>query len=241
MDELTSDEVRVLGVLIEKAMTTPEQYPLSLNAIVSGASQKNNRDPVMEMDEDRAFAAVSSLRDKGLAIQFSQPGMRVHKFKHAADVKLGLNPRQLVIMAELLLRGAQTLGELRGRASRMYNIESLDVAKSVVGELAGRPEPLVRELPPAPGSRAERYEQLLGGETVGDAVVPAAGQSGEADAPAAAGAAATGSGPAAAGNLAHRVEALEAEVAQLRAALRKLATAMGEPDPLPSESASGRP
>src|SRR5215208_939996 len=161
MVQLTPDESRVLGVLIEKALTTPEQYPLSLNAVVNGANQKNNRDPVTNMQEGDAFEALEGLRAKGLVIRSDMAGSRVNKYRQQAADVLHVRTAELVILAELLLRGPQTLGELRGRASRMHPLESLDVVKNMLRAMQDREEPLVRELPPAPGSRAERYAQLL--------------------------------------------------------------------------------
>ena len=161
MTELTPDESRVLGVLIEKALTTPEQYPLSLNAVVNGANQKNNREPVMAMEEGAAFEALEGLRTKGLVIRSDLAGSRVNKYRQQAAEALHVRTAELVILAELLLRGPQTVGELRGRASRMHPLESLDVVKNMLRAMQERGEPLVRELPPAPGSRAERYAQLL--------------------------------------------------------------------------------
>ncbi|HEX8914914.1 MAG TPA: DUF480 domain-containing protein, partial [Humisphaera sp.] len=163
MDPLTPDEARVLGVLIEKQMTTPDQYPLTLNAVVAGASQKNNRFPVVEMTDDAAISAAEGLREKGLAARVEQAGARVSKYKHLAAEKLECRPAELALLAELLLRGPQTLGELRGRASRMQAFESLPATEGFVRSLMDRPTPLVRRLPPAPGTRAEKYEQLLGG------------------------------------------------------------------------------
>src|SRR4051794_40125390 len=120
MIELTPDESRVLGVLVEKAFTTPDQYPLSLNSLTSGCNQKNNRDPVLNMSEDQVFDAVESLRSKGLVIRIEAgAGSRVHRFKHNAIDTLHVRSTELAILAELLLRGPQTHGELRGRASRM--------------------------------------------------------------------------------------------------------------------------
>ena len=119
MIELTTAEARVLGVLIEKGFTTPNQYPLSLNAIATGASQLSNRDPIMKMDEDQAFDAVEGLRNKQLAVRVDQVGSRVHKYKHIGVETLHCRQAEVAILAELLLRGPQTLGELRSRASRM--------------------------------------------------------------------------------------------------------------------------
>src|SRR5687768_11603455 len=162
MTELTADESRVLGVLVEKAFTTPEQYPLSLNAVVAGANQKNNREPVLTMTDDEAFEALETLRAKGLVVRIEAgAGSRVHRFRHNATDALRVRAGELAVLAELLLRGPQTQGELRGRASRMAPLDSLDAVRDMLRALRERPEPLVRELPPSPGSRAERYAQLL--------------------------------------------------------------------------------
>lgn len=222
MIELLPDECRVLGVLIEKALTTPEQYPLSLNATVNGVNQKNNRWPVQAIDEDRTLDALQGLRGHGLVVQVDQVGSRVHKYRHEAGAKLNLNPRELAVMAELLLRGPQTLGELRGRASRMHPLESLDMVKNILHELMARAEPLVRQVSPEPGSRAERFAQLLCPDLHPlDAPVPAEG------------ATATPAGE----SITQRVTRLEAEVATLRQALQRLAQAVGEPDPLAGAAA----
>ena len=164
MLSLNPDESRVLGVLIEKATTTPEQYPLSVNAVTNGANQKNNRDPVRTMTEIECFDATESLRAKGLVARVDQMGSRVPKFRHLAGEVLQARTSELAILAELLLRGPQTLGEIRGRASRMAPLESLEVVQNLLNALMTRPEPLVRELPPLPGSRAVRYAQLLSDE-----------------------------------------------------------------------------
>jgi hypothetical protein len=161
MINLNADESRVLGVLIEKAATTPEQYPLSLNAIVNGANQKNNRDPVRAMSEDECFEATESLRAKGLVTRVDQAGSRVPKFRHEAGEALHARGGELAILAELLMRGPQTIGELRGRAGRMSPMESLETAQGLVDALMNRTEPLVKQIPPSPGSRAVRFVQLL--------------------------------------------------------------------------------
>ena len=220
--ELSPDEARVLGVLIEKATTTPEQYPLSMNGVVNGANQKNNRDPVTSMTEDQAFDAVEGLRQKGLVVRVDVPGNRVSKYRHNVTDTLHVRTGEAAILAELMLRGPQTLGELRGRASRMAPMDSLDVARDMIRALSERPEPLVKQIPPVPGSRAERYVQLLAPESH----VVADGASSSTDA----GSAAMGGGGGP--TLSTRVQALEAEVESLRAALRKLAAAVGEADPL---------
>jgi uncharacterized protein YceH (UPF0502 family) len=224
MIELTPDESRVLGVLVEKATTTPDQYPLSLNAVVNGCNQKNNRDPVLTLDEGRVFDALEGLRGKGLVVRSDMAGSRVNKYRHQANESLRVRPGELAVLAELLLRGPQTLGELRGRASRMHPLESLDDVKQMLRALSERSEPLVRDLPPSPGSRAERYAQLLCPE-LHPVDAPGATSSAEATP----GARDPGAPPAPA--LAARVEELEEEVARLRAALQQLAEAMGVPDP----------
>ncbi|HEX4794081.1 MAG TPA: YceH family protein [Humisphaera sp.] len=222
MIELNADEARVLGVLIEKAMTTPDQYPLSLNAVVNGANQKNNRDPVLTMEEGQAFAALEGLRGQGLVIRSDMVGSRVNKYKHAAGEALHARPGELAILAELMLRGPQTLGELRGRASRMHPFETLDDAKNMLTALATREQAMVKELPPAPGSRAERYMQLLAPDAHPISVTEqSAGGSGVAPA------------YVAPTPLASRVTALEAEVSLLRETIRKLAQSLGEADPFP--------
>jgi uncharacterized protein len=220
MIQLNPDESRVLGVLVEKALTTPDQYPLSLNALTNGANQKNNRDPVLSLTDDQVFDAVEGLREKGLVVRVDTVGSRVHKYRHNAIEVLKTRTGELAILAELLLRGPQTLGELRGRASRMTPVESLEVARGLLDALMTRPEPFVRELPPSPGSRAERYVQLLCPDLHPlDAPPPAAS--------AMAAPSALSRSPAEP-SLTERVTKLEAEVASLREALNKLAAALGE-------------
>ncbi len=158
---LTPLECRVLGVLVEKAQTTPGQYPLTLNGLVVGCNQKNNRDPVVTVDEDEVVTALDGLRAKSLVRELSMEGSRVPKYRHVARDVLQIDTSSLVILAELLLRGPQTVGELRGRALRMHPLESLEVVEGVLATLAAREAPLVRELPPLPGSRAPRWMQLL--------------------------------------------------------------------------------
>lgn len=214
MIQLNADEARVLGVLIEKALTTPDQYPLSLNAVVTGANQKNNRDPVISMTEDQAHGALEGLREKGLVIRVDIPGNRVPKYKHNASDTLRARTTELAILAELLLRGPQTLGELRGRASRMQPMESLDSAKEMLRALMEREEPLARELPPAPGTRAEKYAQLLCPDSHPVESVASQPQ-----------ASSYSTDP----SLAERVAALESEVANLKSQLHKLSEALGQP------------
>lgn len=219
MIELTADEARVIGVLIEKAQTTPDAYPLTINAVVNGANQKNNRDPVTNIDDQAVLSALIGLRNKGLVVQQDGPGQRSPKFRHQFKEGLNVNSPEMVVLAELLLRGPQTQGELRGRASRMHPLESLDMVKNVLQQLMTRPEPLVKEVAPAPGSRAERFVQLLSPELHSLEVSERI----ESDEKPAAGASAT---------LGQRVAQLEGEVAMLRGALVKLAAEIGASNPL---------
>lgn len=161
METLRPDECRALGTLIEKAMTVPGQYPLSLNSLVTGINQKSNREPVVEIDEDRALRAIDGLRAKNLARDVTFTGSRVEKYRHTAGEALEARAPELAILAELLLRGPQTVGELRGRASRMHPFDSIEAVEGVLTGLATRPTPLVREHSPIPGSRANRWSQLL--------------------------------------------------------------------------------
>jgi uncharacterized protein YceH (UPF0502 family) len=214
-------------VLIEKGQTTPDAYPLTLNAIVAGANQKNNRDPVVEMDENAARSAVIGLRNKGLVVQQDAPGQRSSKYRHAFKEKVGVNTPEMVILAELLLRGPQTMGELRGRASRMHPLESLEMVRNTLEQLMTKPEPLVKRIAPAPGSRAERYAQLLCPDlhvvVEGDEEADVEGEPSEVGVPRASGGGA---------GMAERVAKLEAEVTTLRAALIKLAAEIGAANPL---------
>lgn len=177
MIRLAPDGCRVLGTLIEKAQTVPAQYPLTLNSIVAGVNQKNNRDPVVELDEERVLAALDALRGAGLVHEVILTGSRVPKFRHVAREVLGVTTSELVILAELLLRGPQTLGEIRGRASRMHPLESLEAVGHLLESLRSREQPLVEQLPPIPGTRAERFRQLLCPDLhpIGAVAAPSAG------------------------------------------------------------------
>ena len=230
MEPLTPDEARVLGVLIEKAMTTPDQYPLTQNAVVNGSNQKNNRDPVVAMDDSRAFDALEGLRGKGILVRLNQAGSRVDKFRHNAGEVLHCRPAELAILAELMLRGPQTLGEIRGRASRMQPFDSLESVKNLLTAMEERDEPLVQQLPPAPGSRAERYVQLLAPDAHRYELAT--------DEPTPAGDASVSRTNVL--SLSDRVATLEIEVNALRAALRKFAVMLGEADPFGETGSAGK-
>ena len=164
---LDEAEARVLGALIEKQVTTPEYYPLTLNALTAACNQKNNRHPVVSYDEATVELAVESLRQKNLAYLFYGAGSRVPKYKHVAAENLGLSPPELALMCVLLLRGPQTLGELRERAGRLHEFTGLEEAEATLNALASREdEPLVAKLPRQPGQKEARYAHLLSGEVV---------------------------------------------------------------------------
>lgn len=161
MDVTVNDEeARVLGSLLEKEITTPEYYPLSLNALLNACNQKSNRDPVMHFDEDTLERALYTLRDKGLLVSITGAGSRVPKYGHRISEKLNLGRRELAILCELMLRGPQTLGELRTRAERMHPFGDLAEVESVIDHM---PE-LITKLPRRPGEKEARYAHLLSGE-----------------------------------------------------------------------------
>lgn len=216
--ELDPYQARLFGVLIEKALTTPEQYPLTLNAATNGANQKSNRDPVLSLDEDQVAVTLERLVQKYLARKVFPGNSRVEKYCHNGKDGLGLDIPELAIMAELLMRGPQTAGELRTRASRMQPIDSLDQLLAIIEPMIERG--FVQRIAPAPGSRAERYVQLLS-----PGLHPL-----DAPAPAYASAAYDSAAPATpVADLAARVEALETEVERLRRQCQTLAAKLGQP------------
>lgn len=154
-------ECRVLGSLVEKDMTTPDYYPLSLNALQNACNQKSNRQPVLSLQEEEIIGALDRLRHLGVAMQ-SRDGGRVAKFSHTLREKLHLDETELAILTELLLRGPQTPGELRARADRMAKLESLETTEGVLTELIERETPLVVKLPRQTGRKECRYMHLLG-------------------------------------------------------------------------------
>lgn len=189
-------EVRVLGSLLEKEITTPEYYPLSLNALVNACNQKSNRDPVVNFDPPTVEQALQSLREKGLLLTITAAGSRVPKYGHRLSEKLNLGRREVAILCELMLRGPQTLGELRNRAERMHPFDDLAEVESVIEHL---PE-LITKLPRRPGEKEARYAHLVSGTPAAPENEPAAPAPTRPD----------------------RIGALEAEVAQLRTELEEL-------------------
>jgi uncharacterized protein YceH (UPF0502 family) len=190
-------EIRVLGSLIEKQRTTPDVYPLSLNALRLACNQATNREPVVDYDEPQIRAALDRLARKGWTRLASGPGSRVAKFRHLLDEALQLVPAETALLAVLMLRGPQTAAELRTRAERLRQFDSVEEVERTLEQLAAR-ELVERR----PSSRAERWAQLLGESSEGPAAPEAA--------------------PAPAGDLEARVEALEAEVEHLKARLQDM-------------------
>jgi uncharacterized protein YceH (UPF0502 family) len=161
---LTEVETRVLGSLVEKELTTPEYYPLSLNALVNACNQKSNRDPVMSLDERAVSQALRSLESQGLAGPADNYESRVAKYEHRLQEAYNFTRHEIAILCELLLRGPQTPGELRGRADRMHKFDDLGIALSTLQRLMKREPPLVALLPRQPGTKEARYAHLLSGE-----------------------------------------------------------------------------
>lgn len=215
--QLNPHEARVLGVLIEKSFTTPDQYPLSLNGATIGSNQKSNRSPVLDFSEAETLVALQGLQMKQLAGGSYPAGSRVEKWRHNAREHLGVGDEDLAVLAELLLRGPQSLGELRTRASRMRALASVDELQTVLDRLTQRGH--AKRVPPAAGSRAERFAQLLA-RTLHLDGEPEEERAREPLAPR----------PTAAGtDLAARVDQLEGDVASLRRQLSTLADKLGEP------------
>jgi uncharacterized protein YceH (UPF0502 family) len=164
VDPLTEVEVRVLGSLIEKDITTPDYYPLSLNALVNACNQKNNREPVMTLEEDSVSHALATLQEKRLAGPGSGADSRVTKYEHRLQEVFNFDRREIAILCVLLLRGPQTPGELRSRTERMYRFEALDDIVSTLDRLGQRQPPLAAILPRQPGTKESRYLQLFSGD-----------------------------------------------------------------------------
>ncbi len=166
MDPLLLSEVeaRVLGSLVEKETATPEYYPLSLHALTAACNQKSNRDPVMSLDEDTVYTALEILRSKGLTLDISGGDHRVHKYAHRLGEVFNFDRREQTLLCVLLLRGPQTVGELRGRSERLHDFDSLADVESTLSRLAERTPPLVKRLDRRPGEKESRYAHLLSGD-----------------------------------------------------------------------------
>jgi len=157
-------ETRILGALIEKDITTPEYYPLSLNALLNACNQKSNRDPVMNLGENAVRDALLALNEKGLAGPVSSADSRVPKYEHRLQEAFNLPRAETAVLCVLLLRGPQTPGELRGRTERMHRFEELSDVHSALQRLIQREPPLVRMLARQPGTKETRYLHLLSGD-----------------------------------------------------------------------------
>jgi hypothetical protein len=161
---LSEKETRVLGSLVEKELTTPEYYPLSLNALVNACNQKSNRDPVMSLDEDTVRQALRTLEKKGLAGPADNMVSRVSKYEHRLQEAYNFTRHEIAVLAELLLRGPQTPGELRSRADRMHKFDDLGIVLTTLRKLMEREPPLVKVLPRQPGTKEARYAHLMCGD-----------------------------------------------------------------------------
>lgn len=209
--ELTPHELRVLGVIIEKSMTHPAYYPMTLNAITAAANQKGNRDPVMSLSEGEAGTALHGLRQWQLVSQ-APPDRRsrANRFQHEVERRFGWESPERAVMAELMLRGPQTIGELRGRASRMARVDALEYAREIVDGLQRSDPPMIVELAREPGRSVMRFAHLLGGaipSTAATAATPAAPATPQIS---------TTPAPESGGDLESRVADLEQTVASLR-------------------------
>ena len=162
--QLNEIEVRVLGALLEKETTTPDYYPLSLNALINACNQKSNREPVMNLDEGAVREALDSLNGTGLAGPISSAESRVTKYAHRLQEAFNFDRRETALLCVLFLRGPQTPGELRGRTERMYRFDGLEAVESALHRLIEREPPLVKKLPRLPGTKESRYAHLLAGE-----------------------------------------------------------------------------
>lgn len=212
---LTPVEVRVLGSLLEKEVTTPDNYPLSLSALTAACNQSSNRDPVMQLDEETVTQATVALRRRGLLLAIQPSGSRVTKYMHLLGEALTLDARDLAVLDVLMLRGEQTPGELHARTARLAEFADLaQLEATLEGLITREPEPLVARLPRRPGQKEVRYAHLLSGPPTPAEVLPAATTPG------------TTGGHDDAGE--SRVDSLERTVEELRAELAALRTQFDE-------------
>ncbi len=196
MIELNDAEARVLGSLIEKQLTTPEYYPMTLNALMAACNQKTSRDPVVSYDEETVQRAVDSLHDKFLVYLFHGSTARTVKYKHMLPSVYELEPSEVAVICVLLLRGAQTIGEIHGRSGRLYDFKDLNDVQETLDGLSRRDEPLVVKLERQPGQKEARFAHLLSGAVAAETV--------------------SVSRPAGAAQKDERLEKLEQEVESLR-------------------------
>jgi uncharacterized protein YceH (UPF0502 family) len=213
-------EIRVVGCLIEKQRTTPDAYPLSLNALRLACNQSTNRDPVVSYDEATVVEALRRLALRGWTRLASGAGSRARKYRHLLPEALGVDDAELALLAVLMLRGPQTPGELKGRSERLHHFEGLPAVHETLERLVER-ELAVRH-PRRPGQKEDRYEQLLGGEVEEDVQPPA--EVTEAEETPTPGETSTVAPPE------DRLDRIEGELEALRAELAKLREALGESD-----------
>lgn len=161
---LTEVEARIVGALVEKQLTTPEYYPLTLNALIAACNQKSNREPVVSYDERTVESALENLRDRNLVYVFYGSTSRVPKYKHMLPGVYELEPSEVAVVCVLMLRGAQTIGEIRGRTERLYDFHDLNDVQETLDALIKRDEPLIARLERAPGQKEARFAHLLCGE-----------------------------------------------------------------------------
>ena len=200
--ELGPIELRTLGAMIEKDLATPEYYPLSLNALTNACNQKSNRDPVVAFDDVTVRSALESLRDEGFVLFVSESGSRVLKFRHRLSERLNLSLGELAVLSVLMLRGPQTIGELRTRTANLHSFADLDAVQHALDKLAARqPDPLAVQMPKLPGTKEPRWCHLFA--PMPETPEPLSPQ-------------AVASVSAAGPGLRERVEELEAEVKRLR-------------------------
>lgn len=164
--KLTENEIRVLGALIEKDITTPEYYPLSLNALVNACNQKSNRDPVMQLDDEAVRDALGGLQEQRMAGPARGADSRVTKYEQRLQEVFNFTRPEIAVLCVLLLRGPQTPGELRGRTERLHRFEALEDVQSALQKLMQRDPPLAKVLPRQPGTKESRYAHLLAGDVV---------------------------------------------------------------------------
>ena len=210
LDALTETEARVVGSLVEKQLTTPEYYPLTLNALTAACNQKSNRDPVMSLGETEIMSAIDSLRDRNLVYLYYGTGSRTVKYKHMLPSVYDLDEAGVAILAVLLLRGPQTIGELRERTGRLHEFGGLTEVQEALDELTRRDEPIVVKLERQPGQKEARYAHLLSGEVAQEAI------------------AASPRAVASGGGSNERIEKLESEVESLRSELAEFRATFDE-------------
>src|SRR5512138_993421 len=219
---LTDVDVRILGSLIEKELTTPDYYPLSLNALTNACNQTSNREPVVHYDEDTVGRAIEGLRKRSLVRVVQQSGSRVSKYRHLVNETLGLVTRQTAVLCVLMLRGPQTTGELRTRTERLVRFESLEEVETVLEQLTERtPDQIAVRLPRQPGQKEVRYAHLLAGEVTYEAPPDRPAHSPAAHASRAPGEGQLGGGADRVAALEQAVEELRREVVDLRRQLEE--------------------